>query len=84
MRSQVRILQGALLVRVGHPTRRLIFSVSVMTLACLGHWYISLLYLAPVLVVMGGLWIVSQLEKRREGREATDASPPHDSVGVAH
>ncbi|HEX7299575.1 MAG TPA: hypothetical protein VF257_11245 [Solirubrobacteraceae bacterium] len=55
-----------------------------MTLACIGHWYLSLLYLVPVLVVVGGLWVVSQVEKRRETREAAKTAAPPDCVGAAH
>ena len=36
-----------------------------MTLACMGHWYLSLLYLAPVGIVVGGLAIVSKVDDRR-------------------
>ena len=38
-------------------------------LAHLGHWYHSLLYLAPVLIVALALWI---LERRERGRERED------------
>jgi hypothetical protein len=45
-----------------------------MPVACLGHWYISLLYLAPIAIVVVALAAVSRLEKRREARE-TRTSP---------
>jgi hypothetical protein len=55
-----------------------------MTLACLGHWYLSVLYLAPVAVVIGGLSVVSRIEKRRDAREAADDTPRRDeTVGAA-
>jgi hypothetical protein len=38
-------------------------------LAHLGHWYHSLLYLAPVLIVVVVLWIQ---ERRERGREADE------------
>jgi len=41
-----------------------------MLLACLGHWYLSLLYLAPVALVIAGLSVVSRLGKRRDARAA--------------
>jgi cytochrome c-type biogenesis protein CcmH/NrfF len=39
--------------------------------AHLGHWYHSLLYLAPVLVVVVVLWVQERRERRRgdEGEE---------------
>jgi cytochrome c-type biogenesis protein CcmH/NrfF len=40
-----------------------------MTIACLGHWYLSLLYLAPVAIVVAALAVVSRIEKRREARD---------------
>jgi hypothetical protein len=51
-----------------------------MPVACIGHWYISLLYLAPVGIVVGVLAVVSRLEKRREEREER-ALP--DAAGTA-
>jgi hypothetical protein len=41
-----------------------------MILAHGGHWYHSILYLAPVLVVVVGLWL-STLRERR-GRRSQD------------
>jgi cyanate permease len=40
-----------------------------LPLAHLGHWYHSLLYLAPVIVVAVALWI---LERRERGRDEDD------------
>jgi cyanate permease len=34
-------------------------------LAHLGHWYHSLLYLAPVLIVVFVLWVQERRERRR-------------------
>jgi len=66
------------------PTRRLIRTVAQMTLACLGHWYLSVLYLAPVAVVIGGLSVVSRIEKRRDAREAVEGTQRQgDPAGVA-
>jgi cytochrome c-type biogenesis protein CcmH/NrfF len=36
-------------------------------LAHLGHWYHSLLYLAPVLIVVVVLWVQERRERRRGG-----------------
>ena len=45
-----------------------------MTVACIGHWYMSLLYLAPIGIVVAALAVVSRLEKRREARETPTSS----------
>jgi cytochrome c-type biogenesis protein CcmH/NrfF len=45
-----------------------------MTVACIGHWYMSLLYLAPIGIVVAALAVVSRVEKRREDRD-TRTSP---------
>lgn len=36
-------------------------------LAHLGHWYHSLLYLAPVAIVVVALWVAERREKKRDG-----------------
>jgi hypothetical protein len=55
-----------------------------MTLACLGHWYLSLLYLAPVAIVIGGLSVLSRIEKRRDARDAADDTQARrETVGAA-
>jgi cytochrome c-type biogenesis protein CcmH/NrfF len=40
-----------------------------LPLAHLGHWYHSLLYLAPVLIVVVVLWVQERRERRRDARE---------------
>jgi len=45
------------------------YGAPAMTVACLGHWYMSLLYLAPVAIVVAALAVVSRIEKRREARD---------------
>jgi hypothetical protein len=55
-----------------------------MPLACLGHRYLSILYLAPVAVVIGGLSVVTRIDKRRDAREAAeDTQRQADPAGVA-
>jgi hypothetical protein len=49
-----------------------------MPVACIGHWYVSLLYLAPVAIVVGALAIVSRLQKHRE--DAEESTPPAPAV----
>lgn len=51
-----------------------------MTLACLGHWYLSVLYLAPVAIVIAGLSVVNRVEKRREAPE--ESGHRDETVGV--
>ena len=45
-------------------------------LAHVGHWYHSLLYLAPVALVVVTLWVLERREKRRGG---DGAKPPPDA-----
>ena len=47
-----------------------------MTIACVVHWYESLLFLAPVLLTMGVIWVTSRIEQRRELREAAAETRP--------
>ncbi len=35
-------------------------------LACIGHWYVSLIYAAPALLLGGGIAISTLREKRRK------------------
>lgn len=41
-------------------------------LAHVGHWYISILYLAPVLIVVAALWWQSRREDAQDGDEPED------------
>ena len=45
-----------------------------MTLAHIGHWYHSLLYLGPVAIVVVVLWASERRERRRTGTK-----PPRDA-----
>jgi cytochrome c-type biogenesis protein CcmH/NrfF len=45
----------------------------VTVLAHAGHWLQSLLYVAPVVIVVVGLWIVERRDRRRD--EATRPPP---------
>jgi hypothetical protein len=47
-----------------------------MTIACVLHWYESLLFLAPVAITLGAIGITSRIEDRREAREAADEARP--------
>jgi hypothetical protein len=45
------------------------------TLACLMHWYISALYVAPVLLVGGwGWWSTRRMSQRRDHPRDTPAA----------
>jgi cytochrome c-type biogenesis protein CcmH/NrfF len=48
--------------------------VIALPLAHLGHWYHSLLYLAPVAIVVVAVWVIERREKRREATR-----PPPDA-----
>jgi hypothetical protein len=37
----------------------------VTALACIGHWYVSLIYAAPVVLIGGGLVLSNMIERRR-------------------
>jgi hypothetical protein len=47
-----------------------------MTIACAIHWYESLLFIAPVAMTMGVIWVMSRTERRREEREAAGETRP--------
>jgi|RhiMethySRZTD1v2_1073278.scaffolds.fasta_scaffold2783576_1 hypothetical protein len=46
-----------------------------LPIAHFGHWYHALLYLAPVVIVVGVLWI---LERRERGRDAGEDDLGYD------
>jgi hypothetical protein len=56
-----------------------------MTIACVVHWYESLLFLAPVAMTVGAIGVSEKVSKRREEREAAEptdearASAPYAS-----
>ena len=41
-----------------------------MIVACVVHWYESLLFLAPVALTVAAIWVTSRITERRELREA--------------
>jgi cytochrome c-type biogenesis protein CcmH/NrfF len=47
-----------------------------VTLAHVSHWYHSVLYAAPVLVVVVGLWLSGRAAARAEREEAEGPPPP--------
>jgi hypothetical protein len=40
-----------------------------MPLGCIGHWYTSLLYLAPVVGLVGFLSVKTRIENRRDAQQ---------------
>ena len=50
-------------------------TASVLILAHAGHWLAGLLYLAPVLIVVGALLYQSWKDRRADADEADDANP---------
>jgi len=51
-----------------------------LILAHAGHWFLSLLYVAPVAIIVGVLMVQSRRDKRRAAREARDA-PAENASG---
>jgi hypothetical protein len=47
----------------------------VIPLAHAGHWYHAILYLAPVLLVVGALWLSSLRERRAIRDRERDPEP---------
>jgi hypothetical protein len=43
-----------------------------LPLAHVGHWYHSLFYLAPVLIVVAVLWFQERRERRRDAADEDD------------
>jgi hypothetical protein len=43
--------------------------MTLLPLAHFGHWYHAFLYLAPVVIVVGVLWILERRERGRDGDE---------------
>ena len=58
------------------PTACVIPTLAAMLIACVVHWYESLLFLAPVALTLGVISIMSRVEQRRERREATAETRP--------
>ena len=53
-----------------------------MTIACAVHWYESLLFIAPVAMTVGVIWVMSRVERRREEREAAGETRPIEQVSL--
>jgi cytochrome c-type biogenesis protein CcmH/NrfF len=57
----------------------------MLVVACVGHWWVSLLYLAPVVMVMAVVTIVARIERRREEREESpEPAPQGGALGMSH
>jgi len=58
-------------------------SAAMAVLACLTHWYVSLLYVVPVLAVGGwGWWSSKRISRRR--RPGPPAPPPRSGPNTEH
>jgi hypothetical protein len=57
---------------------------ALLILAHAGHWLAGLLYLAPVLIVVGALVFQSWKDRRRGDEEDDEASDIHVSGGPEH
>ena len=54
----------------------------LMIFACLTHWYVSMLYVVPVVAVGGwGWWSAKRKSKNRRGPGGGDASGALDPAG---
>ena len=53
---------------------------SMVPLACAGHWYLSLLYVAPVAAVVGGIKVASVRDERHARRAPVVID--HEDAGV--
>ena len=47
-----------------------------VTLAHAGHWLVEVMYLLPVVIVVGFITFRAIVDRRRERREAKAAPPP--------
>lgn len=54
-----------------------VITVTVLPPACIGHWYTSLLYLAPVGGIVGFLAVKTKLDNRRDARRSAEPQPKH-------
>jgi hypothetical protein len=53
-----------------------------MILGCLTHWYISMLYVVPVVAVGGwGWWSAKRMSKNRRGPGGGDSAARLDTAG---
>lgn len=44
-----------------------------LPLAHAGHWFVGLIYLAPVLILVGTLLVIGRRDRRAEARELAEA-----------
>lgn len=47
-------------------------------LAHFGHWYVGMLYLAPVAILVGVLMVQGRRDRRAEARELEEAGAGHE------
>ncbi|HVW18574.1 MAG TPA: hypothetical protein VHB30_10035 [Solirubrobacteraceae bacterium] len=52
-------------------------------IACVAHWYTSMLYVAPVLVVGGYIAFMSRRDRRRRRAEEPDAPREERSASAS-
>ena len=56
----------------------------MVPVACLYHWYISMMYVVPVLCVGGwGWWSSKRIARRRKGGPPSGPMPPQAPVGAS-
>jgi hypothetical protein len=52
----------------------------MVPIACLMHWYISMMFVVPVLAVVGWCWLSGRRYARRNGGDS-GASPTQQAAG---
>lgn len=52
-------------------------------IACIGHWYTSMLYVAPVAIIGGIIGVQSMRDRRREAAEGDTPDTPAVSTALA-
>jgi hypothetical protein len=55
-----------------------------MVLACMMHWYISMMFVVPVLAVVGWCWLNTRRATRSGGPGDSGAHQSHTSAGLSH
>lgn len=45
-----------------------------LPLAHAGHWFVGLIYLAPVLILVGTLLVIGRRDRRAEARELAESA----------
>ena len=58
--------------------------IRMSLVACATHWYTAALFLAPLALIGGGLWLSGRREDRRREMAKRSAQEPEPRVEHAH